>query len=76
MQPEHLWQEESNALATLKGNLISAPVLSLPPREGILTMHTDAFNRQIGWVLPQDQRNGTKDPVGYWSRTINAAEQN
>ena len=39
-------------------------------------MDTDASARQVGAVLLQKQPDQSTRPVGYWSRSLNAAERN
>jgi hypothetical protein len=39
-------------------------------------LDTDASNYQIGCTLLQDQPDGSKHPIGYWSRGMKSAENN
>lgn len=73
---DHLTEEEAQSFEELKRRLISAPILSLPRREGEYTLDTDASAEQIGAVLLQSQPDGTPRPVGYWSRSLTPAERN
>jgi len=38
-------------------------------------LDTDASAGQVGAVLLQEQRDQSTRPVGYWSRSLNAAER-
>lgn len=40
------------------------------------TLDTDACNKQIRCVHPQEQEDRSSGPVGYWSQTLNKKEQN
>jgi len=64
------------AFEDLKKRLTEAPILALPRREGAYTVDTDASAGQIGAVLLQEQPDRSTRPVGYWSRSLNAAERN
>lgn len=61
MEPKQLHELSTNGLdssSTLQQNIVPAPVLALPCSNGLLTLDTDAFHKQIGCVLMQDQKNG------------------
>jgi len=60
----------------LKRRLTEAPILALPRWNGAYTLHTDASAGQVGAVLLQEQPDQSTRPVGYWSRSLNAAERN
>jgi RNase H-like domain found in reverse transcriptase len=64
------------AFKTLREKLLNPPMLALPRRSGHLWLDTDASNFQFGCCLLQVQPSGTPLPLGYWSRTLNAAERN
>jgi hypothetical protein len=52
------WDEACNeALETLKGILVKAPVLKLPAFDKDFEIHSNAFNFAIGGVLVQDGRS-------------------
>lgn len=38
-------------------------------------MDTDACEKQVGCVVLKKQREGVPKPIGYWSRSLNKAEQ-
>lgn len=46
-------------------NLIAAPELTLPRREGYLTSDTNAFDKLTGCVVMLDQLDGAKKLLGY-----------
>ena len=60
----------------LKQALISPPILRLPKKDLPYSVDTDACGHQVGVVLLQTYEDGTRHPIGYWSRTLNAAEKN
>ena len=64
------------AFNLLRERLLSPPVLALPRAEGALWLDTDASDGQLGCCLIQNQPDGKPLPLGYWSRTLNAAERN
>ena len=73
---EDLTDTEMDAFQTLRRCLLTAPILALP-REGFsYTLDTDASSYQVGCCLLQEQSDGTLHPIGYWSRTLTAAEKN
>lgn len=73
---ENLTDTEMDAFQTLRRCLLTAPILALP-REGFpYTLDTDASAYQVGCCLLQEQSDGTLHPIGYWSRTLSAAEKN
>lgn len=51
------------------------PLLALPRQTRRYLVDTEAFNKQMGYILLQEQRDGPVKPVGYWSRILNKAEQ-
>lgn len=59
-----------------KTELIMLAVLSLPKTDGKFVTKTDACGKQVGCVPPRKQDDGKVGPVGYWSRTLNDAENN
>ena len=67
------------AFEELKERLTSPPVLVLPRRDCPYMIDTDASAYQLGASLLQRQDADKPTewmPVGYWSRTLNAAERN
>lgn len=69
-------QEGHEASATLQNKLVSAPALTLPCSKGHLTLDTDVREKRIASVVRQEEPDGTKKPLRYGSRTLNAADQN
>jgi len=71
-----LTDEALAAFEELKRRLTEAPILALPRRDGAYTLDTDASAGQVGAVLLREQPDQSTRPVGYWSRSLNAAERN
>jgi len=71
-----LSDEALGSLEELKRRLTEAAILALPRRHGAYTLDTDASAGQVGAVLLQEQPDQSTGPVGYWSRSLNAAERN
>jgi len=71
-----LSDEALGAFEELKRRITEAPILSLPRRHGACTLDTDASAGQVGAFLLQEQPVQSTRPVGYWSRSLNAAERN
>ena len=70
------WSEDcQGAFETLKQQLITAPVLSYPAREGKYILDTDASDFAIGAVLSQIQ-DGEERVIAYASRVLGPAKQN
>ena len=71
------FNEESDAAFR---NLIEAvtnpPVLALPRADLPYSIDTDASAYQLGVALFQQPPEGPREPIGYWSRTLQAAEKN
>ena len=55
---------------------MNAPILRLPKIDLPFSIDTDACDYQIGAALMQTYEDGTRHPVGYWSRSLNPVEQN
>ena len=71
-----LTEEVEKSIARLKEALTSAPILALPRSGFPYSMDTDACEYQIGVALLQHYPDGTRHPLGYWSRSLNDAEKN
>ena len=69
-------EEQLIAFEDLKSRLISTPVLRLPQTGLPFSIDTDASEYQIGCALMQEDTQGARHPVGYWSRTLSSAERN
>jgi len=70
-----LSDEALGAFEELKRRLTEAPILALPRRQGTYTLDTDASVGQVGAVLLQEEPDQSTRPVGYWSRSLSAAER-
>ena len=68
--------EQTQAFEDLRARLLDPPILALPRKEGLFTLDTDASQEQIGCCLLQTQPDGTRHPIGYWSRGLTSAERN
>ena len=71
-----LTSEALGAFENLKTALTSAPVLSYFDSNRSTELFVDASKFSIGAVLQQIDDHGDSHPVGYYSRRLNAAEQN
>jgi len=71
-----LSDEALGAFEELKRRPTEAPILALPRRQGTYTLDTDASAGQVGAVRLQEQPDQSTRPVGYWSRSLNAAQRN
>ena len=69
-------EKQLQAFETLKGKLISAPILKLPKANLPFMIDTDASDYQIGCTLLQQHEDGIRYPCGYWSRSLSSAERN
>ena len=78
-QPEQLEvfsESEAEAFKALISAVTAPPILALPKPGLPYSVDTDASNSQVGAALFQTQPDGERQPVGYWSRTLNSAELN
>lgn len=71
-----LSEEQSKAYDDLRKAVCSPPVLTLPRSGFDLSLDTDACIHLVGCALFQDQPNGSRIFIGYWSRTLTKAEYN
>lgn len=70
------WNDEAElAFSTIKGKLISAPVLSQPDFTQRFIVQADASDVGLGGVLTQSL-NGEERVITYASRTLSRAERN
>ena len=71
--------ECEEAFQTLKGALVTAPVMAYPQAEGLYILDTDASAFAIGGVLAQMQTSTDGDPqervIAYSSRSLQGREQ-
>ena len=68
--------EQEEAFRKLIEAVTSPPILALPQPDLPYTVDTDASDYQVGATLFQTHPNGKRKPIGYWSRTLKAAEKN
>lgn len=68
--------EQRDSFETLKKALINPPILRLPQPDREYSVDTDACADQIGCALMQTSEDGTRYPVGFWSRSLLPAERN
>lgn len=66
---------EIDAFQDLKERLMTPPILALSRREQRYTLETDGCDHQIGRGFFQQQPDGVKHFVGYWSISLSAAEK-
>jgi hypothetical protein len=76
LQLGELRQEQLEAFEKLCQKLLDPPILELPRAEGNFTLDTDASNYKIGCTLLQYQPDGSRHPIGYWSRGLKISEKN
>ncbi|XP_022830950.1 uncharacterized protein LOC111359588 [Spodoptera litura] len=70
------WSEEQmTAFETLKQKLVERPLLALYDSKLETELHTDASKHGIAGILMQRNRDGTLNPVAYYSRKTSADEQ-
>lgn len=67
--------EETGAFELLKEALASPPVLKLPRSDLEYSVDTDACDHQVGCALFQTYEDGTRHPIGFWSRSLTSAER-
>jgi transposase InsO family protein len=70
---DSVWQwtaKEQKAFDTLKAKLTTAPVLAHPDPQRQYIVTTDASGFAVSGVLSQDQADGTRRPIAYFSRKM------
>ena len=55
--------------------LLAPSILALPKDGGQIIVDVDACADQLGCTLLQEQPDGTRIPVGYWSRGLSPADE-
>ncbi|CAN8070819.1 unnamed protein product, partial [Agarophyton chilense] len=75
VQLEQFRQAEVEAFETLKTKIITAPVLALPIPNLPYSVDTDSIEYQVRCALFQTHPDGERKPIGYWSRSLNAADK-
>lgn len=68
--------DEKYAIENLNKQLTNLPILALPPPGDQYTVDTDGLDSKVGYVILQQQADGTSRPIGFCSRTLTDAEQN
>eukprot|EP00171_Calliarthron_tuberculosum_P022637 IDg22637t1 len=69
-------EEQHQSFQALLKKLSNPPILALPQPLLPYELHTDASAYQVGCSLFQKYPDRSLRPVGFWSRTLNAAEKN
>ena len=64
------------AFDDIRQALLAPPVLASPKSKGQMIVDIDACVDQFGCTLLQEQHDGTRLPVGYWSHGLSPAERN
>ena len=73
---DSLSEEAAKAFDALIEKVTNPPVLALPRADLPYSIDTDASDYQLGVALFQHLPDGTRQTLGYWSRTLQAAEKN
>ena len=68
-------EKQRKAFDSLKQALIEPPILRLPQSDLEYSVDTDACNHQVGCALLQTHEDGTRHPIGFWSRSLTPAEK-
>jgi len=68
-------EEDSRAFEELRRQLLAAPILALPRREGRYIVDVDASYEQLGCGSQKQQPDGEYHPIGYYSRALLPAEK-
>ena len=73
------WQwgiEQQEAFDTLKKRVTSKPILAQPNLAEQFVLEVDVSGYAVGAVLLQRKEDNKLHPIGYFSSTLNEAEQN
>ena len=76
---DQAWQwtaEHQKAFELLKAQVTSEPILTHLELDKQFELEVDASGFAIGAVLLQKKEDNRQHPIGYYSATLNAAEQN
>lgn len=79
MGPKTPWKwgnEEQLSFDMLKNAILLAPITKPQDPEEDTEVNTDASDGAIAGCVQQRDKNGTLRPLGFYSRKLNAAEQN
>ncbi len=76
--PDKFQLDDTQLLAfkTLIDEILSPQILALPRKGLPYSVDTDASNYGVGCALFQTNEDGVRRPIGFWSRTMTAAEKN
>lgn len=66
--------DEKPEVERLKRLLTHPPILALPRASGLNTVDIDACNKQLGFLLLQEQPEGSAVPIDYWLGALNDIE--
>ena len=69
------WSPDAESAFTLKGKLVTSPVLAYPRFGESFTLEMDASILGLGAVLSQKQEDGKLHPIAFASRALNRAEK-
>ena len=69
-------EEQVAAFRTLIDGVLSPKVLALPVTGLPYSIDTDACDYGVGCALFQTHPDGERKPIGFWSRTLDDAEEN
>lgn len=58
-------RKDHDSLVTIEDMLVSTAVLALPRSKGRLTLDMDAYDKQVGWVLIEEQSDRTKKLLSF-----------
>ena len=64
------------SLAAIKEMLMSSKVLAFPDTEKPFILYTDASKFAMSAVLLQEDKEGQKRPIGYWSKSFAGSQLN
>jgi hypothetical protein len=72
-----MWSDrQQQVFTTLKHHVTSEPILAQPILNDQFDLEVDASGFAVGAVLLQKKEDRKRHPVGYYSATLNEAEQN
>jgi hypothetical protein len=69
-------QRHKDAWQQLKNKMCESPVVAAYDPELPVETHTDASDKSIGSAIHQRQRDGKTQPIAFFSKKLNAAQQN
>jgi hypothetical protein len=76
LHKDYAWVGLQEAFETLRGHLLTAPILIRPDYDQDFILQTDWSGIAIGAILAQQHDDGKEHVVAYWSRSLNSAELN